>query len=344
MMQFYKYLGFVVLCLGFSAPASALTGHEQQVMDVFERTAPSVAFIRQATVQMDWFSADGYEVPRGAGSGFVWDKEGHIITNFHVIYQADRITVTLANQEAYPAKIVGISPDHDLAVLKITADEEDLVPVNAGTSADLQVGQLALSIGNPFGLDHSLTTGVVSALGRNIRSMTGRKIYDVIQTDAAINPGNSGGPLLNSEGQLIGVSTAIYSPSGAYAGVGFAIPVDVVNRVVPQLIRHGRVKQVGLGVVLIPDRVRRRVGVKGAMILETAPGTPAERAGLRSTLRSVHGNIRFGDVIQAVDGQEVSNNDDLLNILQNKSAGEEITLTIRRDEKVLIKTATLQEL
>jgi len=333
-MKRLGFYGCVCLCL-MAAPVQAqLTEHEQRVIKIFDQVAPSVVFIKNAALQWDWFSADIYEVPMGAGSGFLWDNEGHIITNFHVIYQADRIQVVLSNQKTYEARVVGYSPDHDLAVLKVDAPGEELRPPAIGSSGDLQVGQTALSIGNPFGLDHSLTTGVVSALGRNMRSMTGRQIYDVIQTDAAINPGNSGGPLLNSRGEVIGIATAIYSPSGADAGVGFAIPIDDVRRIVPQLIQYGRVRRAGLGIVLVPDAIRMRMGVQGAMILALEPGGPAEQAGLRQTRRDVFGTIILGDVITALDENSVSGNDDLIRLLESKyRSGDRVRVRFYREGK-----------
>jgi len=336
---------FAMLFCAAGLSHAQLSAEEQQVIAIFEQNAPSVVFIKNASLQMDWFSANIYEIPTGAGSGFVWDKEGHIITNFHVIYEADRIQVVLSNRKGYQAQVVGYSPDHDLAVLKIQAPPEELVSVQIGSSADLQVGQKVLSIGNPFGLDHSLTTGVVSALGRTIRSLTGRQIYDVIQTDAAINPGNSGGPLLNSQGKLIGVSTAIYSPSGAYAGIGFAIPVDVVKRIVPQLIEFGYVKRAGLGIILVPDNIRRQLRVEGAMILQLYPGGPAERAGLRATRRDVFGNIIAGDIITAIAGKPIADSEDLLRIIESQyQAGDEVEIVFRRGDKTGTVKVVLEEL
>jgi len=243
-----------------SQNVTELQDEEESLIELFERVSPSVAFIKNAALQWDWFSTYVYEIPQGAGSGFVWDDQGHIVTNFHVIYQANKIEVILSDQKPYKAKIIGLAPNYDLAVLKVDAPKELLKPVSIGRSELLRVGQKALSIGNPFGLDYSLTTGVVSALGRSMQSISGRKIHDVIQTDAAINPGNSGGPLLDSSGNLIGVSTMIYSTSGSSAGVSFAIPVDTVKRIVPQLIQYGKVKRAGIGVMLVPDNYRKRIG------------------------------------------------------------------------------------
>ncbi|MCA9409230.1 MAG: trypsin-like peptidase domain-containing protein [Candidatus Omnitrophica bacterium] len=322
-----------------------LSSDEQRTIDIFEKTAPSVVFIKNAALQWDWFSTDIYEIPQGAGSGFIWDDRGHIVTNFHVIYQADRIEVTFANQKSYPAKIVGMSPDHDLAVLKIDAPDEVLKPIPLGNSKNLIVGQKALSIGNPFGLDHSLTTGVVSALGRSISSVTGRKIYDMIQTDAAINPGNSGGPLLDSAGHLIGVSTAIFSPSGAYAGVGFAIPVNVVNHVVPQLIQYGKFKRVGLGITLVPDHIREQMVDEGVIVLNVPRGGAADKSGLQPTQRNFFGDILLGDVILSINNHPITDNEELIIYFEKEHRqGDKVEIKIKRDKKIMTVEAVLQEL
>jgi S1-C subfamily serine protease len=335
-----------ILLLGGGSPCAAqLSAEENATVEIFERLSPSVVFIKNASLQWDWFSAYAYEVPQGAGSGFVWDTRGHIVTNFHVIYQADKIEVVLSDQKSYAAKVVGVSPEHDLAVLKIEAPASTLKQIPIGGSKGLKVGQKALSIGNPFGLDHSLTTGVVSALGRSMTSMVGRTINDVIQTDAAINPGNSGGPLLDSAGRLIGVSTAIYSPSGAYAGVGFAIPVDTVRDVIPQLIQYGKVKRVGLEAVLVPDNLRQRLGFEGAMVLDARRGGAADQAGLRPTRRNSLGQVIYGDVIISVDGRPVKNNESLIDVLAgDKKQGDKVNIRFLREGKEYGTTAVLQEI
>ncbi len=334
----------MVLCgVVFSAEAG-FSKNEQNVIDVFKNTTPSVAFIKNATLQWDWFGTNVYEIPQGAGSGFVWDDQGHIVTNFHVIYQASKIEVVLPDQEPYEAKVIGASPDHDLAVLKINAPPGVLKEIPRGSSQDLQVGQTVLAIGNPFGLDHSLSTGVVSALGRSIASISGRKIDDMVQTDAAINPGNSGGPLLNSEGKLIGVSTAIFSPSGAYAGIGFAIPVDTVNRVVPQLIQHGKVKRFGLGISLVPDTTRYQLRLKGALIRDVFRGSGAAHAGLQPTRRGLFGELVIGDLILEVAGKKIEQNEDLLDAFDNRTAGERVEVVYMRNNKVHKVEVELMEL
>jgi S1-C subfamily serine protease len=283
----------------------------------------------------------GQEVQQGTGSGFIWDDAGHIVTNFHVVASMIQsnasATVTLNDHTTYEATLVGVSPDNDLAVVRIRAPKEKLPPIKVGTSNDLQVGQKVFAIGDPFGLDQTLTTGIVSALGRVIPSVTGHLIEDVIQTDAAINPGNSGGPLLDSWRRLIGVNAAIYSPSGAYAGIGFAIPVDTVQRVVPQIIRSGRVARMTIGVIVndrIAQRITRQMGVEGALIIDILPNSPAAAAGLRRTERTRQGIVP-GDVIQKVDNKPVKNGAEFETALQHYNPGDTVTLTIRRGNQTL---------
>jgi S1-C subfamily serine protease len=299
------------------------------------------------------------EVEQGTGSGFVWDKGGHIVTNFHVIANVAQslarggraARVTLANHKTYGATLTGASPDHDLAVLHIDAGEDELVPIPVGRSSDLQVGQLAYAIGNPFGLDHTLTWGVISAIDRQIRSVSDRPLKNIIQTDAAINPGNSGGPLLDSAGRLIGVNTAIYAPgagrggSGGNVGIGFAIPVDEVNRVVPELIADGKVSRPGLGVVPVQEQLARRLGVnEGVLIRRVLPGSPAEKAGLRPTRLSRTGEIELGDVIKSVDGHPIKNFDELYNAMSSHKTGDTVRVGILRDgedQEVQVQLSTV---
>src|SRR5262247_4675204 len=247
-------------------PRGDLAPGEKSTITLFRQAAPSVLHITAISVQRDLFTLNLYQIPEGTGSGFVWDHSGNIITNFHVIQNADVAQVTLGDQTTWKARRVGVAPDKDIAVLRIDAPTNRLQPIPIGTSKDLQVGQSVFAIGNPFGLDQSLTTGVISALGREIESVTRRPIQGVIQTDAAINPGNSGGPLLDSAGRMIGMNTAIYSPSGASSGIGFAIPVDIVNRVVPELIRFGRVTRPGIGVQLVDDQLAQELGAPGPIV------------------------------------------------------------------------------
>jgi len=316
-------------------PRASLTEVETTTISIFREASPSVVHITTSDVRQDVFSLDIFKIPKGSGSGFIWDDEGHIVTNFHVIQGAAEgqlIEVVLSNQSTrFKARVVGAYPGKDLAVLYVDAPKDQLRPMPVGTSTDLQVGQMVFAIGNPFGLDQSLTTGVISALGREIESASGAKIHAVIQTDAAINPGNSGGPLLDSAGRLIGVNTAIFSPSGTYSGVGFAIPVDEVNRVVPQLIRNGTVLRPGIGIRAVPDAVTHGWGLKGALVLDVQPDSPAEKAGLRGTQRSGMRVQRLGDVIIAVNGERVRSVEGLFKALAQHEIGETVKLTILRD-------------
>jgi len=308
-----------------------LTQDEQSTIKVFHRASPSVVFIENTAIQRDPWSFNLFKIPQGNGSGFIWNRSGHIVTNFHVVYGADTIRVVLDDQSDYPARVVGADPDHDLAVLQIQAPQDKLAPVAIGRSKDLQVGQKVLAIGNPFGLDHTLTTGVVSALGRTIQSITGRTIRDAIQTDAAINPGNSGGPLLDSSGHLIGINTQIISPSGAFAGVGFAVPVDIVNRIVPQLIQHGKVIRPSLGVGLIPDQVVAGWGIQGLVIGQIFPAGPADKAGLKGSHTTLRGTIEIGDIITKIEGKTVRTQNDLLDILDQHEAGDTVKVEYERE-------------
>ena len=310
-----------------------LAAEEKSTIELFRSSSPSVAFITTHELRRDFFSLNLTEIPRGTGSGFVWDREGHVVTNFHVIQRANRAQVTLGDQSSWEAELVGAAPEKDLAVLKIDAPREALRPIPVGRSYDLSVGQKVFAIGNPFGFDQTLTTGVISALGREIESLARIPIRDVIQTDAAINPGNSGGPLLDSSGRLIGVNTAIYSPSGSYAGIGFAIPVDTVNWVVPELIAHGRLVRPSLGVELASDRIARNLGIEGALVLRVVDGSGAEEAGLRPTVQTRSGRIRLGDVIVAVEGTSVASSNDVLLALERRNPGDTVTVTVLRDER-----------
>ncbi|SHF06208.1 serine protease, S1-C subfamily, contains C-terminal PDZ domain [Microbulbifer donghaiensis] len=309
------------------------TDDEQNTMQVFNFASPSVVYVTNETLVRDRWTLRLHTVPKGAGSGFIWDDLGHVVTNFHVIEGARKVTITLQDRSEWPAQLVGSAPEKDLAVLKIDAPPELLKPLEAGTSNNLAVGRKVLAIGNPFGLDTTLTTGVVSALGREIQAANNRTIRNVIQTDAAINPGNSGGPLLDSSGRLIGVNTAIYSPSGASVGIGFAIPVDTVKKIVPELIAHGRLVRPVLGIESAPDQWASQYGYEGVAVLRTAPGMPAERAGLRGIYRTRRGGWQLGDVIVEVDSQPVNTYDDLMNVLENHRAGDEVSLGVVRDGK-----------
>jgi len=308
----------------------ALPADEVSTIKLFESAQASVVYITSLSVERDFISMNVFEIPQGAGSGFIWDASGYIVTNFHLIQNAQAAKVTLSDQSMHQASLVGAEPDKDIAVLKINTDGLRLTPIPIGTSKDLRVGQRVYAIGNPFGFDHTLTTGIISGLGREIKSVTERPIQGVIQTDAAINPGNSGGPLLDSAGRLIGMNTAIVSPSGAYSGIGFAVPVDTINRIVPQLIRSGRVKKPGLGIRVIENDLARRHGIVGAIVADVLPGSPAEKNGLEGVHRAQNGAIELGDVITAIDDQIVEDGNDLLRALDEKSPGDRVKLQINR--------------
>lgn len=314
-------------------PRGSIGEEEQSNIQIFKQTNPSVVFINTVSQQMDFFTGDTREVPLGTGSGFVWDKAGHIVTNFHVVNNSSGAQVTLSDHKAYPARVIGVSPSNDLAVLQISAPADRLRPILVGSSHDLQVGQKAFAIGDPFGLDQTLTTGIISALGRTIRSPAGSAISNVIQTDAPINPGNSGGPLVDSSGRLIGVNAAIVSPSGSNAGIGFAIPVDTVNLVVPQLIQHGRVARPKVGVEL-SDRLSQiicsELGVQGVLILGVQPDSPAAEAGLRGT-RQTQGGVLPGDIIQKVGDTPVATSAQFYAALEHHKPGDAVTLQLYRD-------------
>jgi S1-C subfamily serine protease len=315
---------------------------ERSTIGLFRQASPAVVNITAIGVQRDLFTLNLYQIPQGTGSGFVWDTKGNIITNFHVIQNAAAAQVTLADQSNWKAQVVGVAADKDLAVLRIDAPADRLRPIPVGTSKELQVGQSVFAIGNPFGLDQSLTTGVISALGREIDSVTRRPIQGVIQTDAAINPGNSGGPLLDSAGRLIGVNTQIYSPTGASAGIGFAIPVDTVNRIVPELIRSGKIIRPGLGVELAEEQIAKKIGVNGVLIVEVMRGGPAAKAGIRPTRRESSGRVILGDVITAIEGKRVESPNDLFLILENHQVGDTVTVALLRDGKTVQTKVTLE--
>ncbi|KGN51390.1 protease Do-like 1, chloroplastic [Cucumis sativus] len=306
---------------------------ELATVRLFQENTPSVVYITNLAVRQDAFTLDVLEVPQGSGSGFVWDKDGHIVTNYHVIRGASDLRVTLADQTTFDAKVVGFDQDKDVAVLSIDAPKDKLRPIPVGISADLLVGQKVFAIGNPFGLDHTLTTGVISGLRREISSAaTGRPIQDVIQTDAAINPGNSGGPLLDSSGNLIGINTAIYSPSGASSGVGFSIPVDTVSGIVDQLVRFGKVTRPILGIKFAPDQSVEQLGVSGVLVLDAPANGPAGKAGLLPTKRDAYGRLILGDIITSVNGKKVTNGSDLYRILDQCKVGDKVTVEVLRGD------------
>ena len=320
-----------------------LVGEELANINIFRTTSPSVVFITRLNKQVDLFGREVGQQEAGTGSGFVWDTAGHIVTNFHVVQGASGARVTFSDHEVYQAELVGVAPEHDLAVLKINRDGP-LNPIPVGDSADLLVGQKVYAIGNPFGLDQTLTTGIVSALGRTIRSANNLPIDNVIQTDAAINPGNSGGPLLDSSGALIGVNTAIFSPSGANAGIGFAVPSATVNRVVPQLIRYGFVDRPTLGLQLsepISRNVTQRMQVKGELVIGVNANSAAAAAGILPTVRNPDGKIRFGDIITHIDDDAITTSDDIYLALQKHKPGDTVTLKLLRDGQPIDKRVML---
>jgi S1-C subfamily serine protease len=314
-----------------AALPDGLTDGETRDIQIFRTASPATVFITNLALRRAWFSLDVTSVPQGSGTGFVWDTDGHIVTNYHVLQSRERNTkyrVTLWDHSEYDATVIGVAPGKDLAVLRIEAPQELLQPLLLGTSHDLAVGQKVLALGNPFGLDHTLTTGVVSALGRDLEAPDGRTIRDVIQTDAAINPGNSGGPLLDSSGRLIGVNTAIASPSGGFAGVGFAIPSDTVRRLVPQLIEHGEPIRPGIGISILSDYQSRQYGFEGIPIVEVVRGLPADRAGLEAVKVSRGGRVR-GDVIVGVNGRRIRTRADLLDAFEEAGGvGATVELTV----------------
>jgi len=322
-------------------PDDKLGANEQSTIDVFSKFSRSVVHITSLETHRDRMTLDVTEIPQGTGSGFVWDQDGHIVTNFHVVANGDRASVTLNDNSTYPATIIGTAPDKDIAVLHIDAPPQKLLPLPIGQSATLKVGQTVLAIGNPFGLDQTLTTGVVSGLGREIKSVTQHPIFDVIQTDASINPGNSGGPLLDSSGRLIGINTAIYSPSGANAGIGFAVPVDTVNTIVPQLLKFGKITRPGLGINPLSDQIAMQNGIDGVVISSVMPGGAADAAGLSGLKQELNG-FQLGDVIVKIDTIEVHRSSDLFKALDAHKVADQIDVTVDNQGHQRTVKVTLQ--
>jgi 2-alkenal reductase len=302
-----------------------LAEFEALTTQIFEAAAPSVAYIFTESAVVGPL---GRGQARSAGSGFVWDAAGHVVTNFHVVSNAQSVRVRLDLGEPVPAVVVGSAPEYDLAVLRLSHTRATLRPLPIGSSDDLKIGQAVFAIGNPFGLSRSLSTGVVSAIDRHLPIAAGREIRGVIQTDAAINPSNSGGPLLDSAGRLIGVNTAILSQTGSWAGVGFAVPVGTVNRIVPHLVRDGRVPRPGLGVAFLSEDVAARSGYEGLVVADVLPGSAAERAGIRGFDRRAR---RLGDIITEANGRPVYSISDLAEVLEEIGIGKNVELTIVRE-------------
>ena len=327
------------------APRGDLAADEQSNIKLFEHSRDSVVFITTSEQVQDFWTRNVFSESRGTGSGFLWDTHGDIVTNYHVVENASEATIRLSDGRDYRAKLVGVSPTHDIAVLKIDIGTNSPPPLPLGTSDDLRVGQKVFAIGNPFGLDWTLTTGIVSALDRSLTTEDGGSVEHLIQTDAAINPGNSGGPLLDSAGRLIGMNTAIYSPSGASAGIGFAVPVDEINRVVPQIIRYGKYAQPGLG-IRVDEALNRRLsaalGVEGVVILRIEHGSSAAKAGLRSARLRADGYVVPGDIIVAVDKKPVASVGKLYAVLDDYRIGDTVNLSVVRDGNVVTIPVKLQ--
>lgn len=318
-------------------PRGELAADEKSTIELFEKSRDSVVFITTSSEVQDFWSRNTFSVPRGSGSGFFWDESGHVVTNYHVIQNASEATVRLANGKDYKASLVGVSQMHDIAVLKIGIAQKNSLPLPIGTSRDLKVGQKVYAIGNPFGLDWTLTNGIVSALNRSLTEDNGVTVEHLIQTNAAINPGNSGGPLLDSAGRLIGINTAIYSPNGANAGIGFAVPVDTVNRVVPQLIRNGKYTRPALGIEIdenLNERLTELLEIKGVVILRVPSGTSAGKAGLKGIIQTRNGEIIPGDIITAIEGRPVESVGKLAALLDDYKVGDKIKLAVLRQGKV----------
>ena len=321
------------------SPRASLAETEETATEVFRRISPSVAYIVTQTSGGQFLRPDAESL--GAGSGFVWDAAGHIVTNHHVVVGAERVGVRLAGDELLRAEVVGSTADYDLAVLRLVDNHESLQPIPIGSSSDLQVGQMTFAIGSPYGLSRTLTTGVISALDRRLPTGMSREIRGVIQTDAAINPGNSGGPLLDSAGRLIGVNTAILSRSGASAGIGFAVPVDIVNRIVPQIIRDGYVPRPGIGIITLPEELAAQIDVQGIVVADVSPGSPAEAAGLQG-MDAATG--RLGDVVTHINGKRVLSVPDLVAELTDTGVGNEAELTVQRDGETRDVTLTVTDI
>lgn len=331
---FFAVFSVFVVSTTHALPIDDLLQNERNSVDIFQKFSPKVVYVHRLTTVVK-NPYERLQVPAGAGSGMIWDKEGHIVTNFHVINGADNLTVTLLGVTV-PAKVVGVEPRKDIAVLKVNSPKaldllKDFTPFQIIHSKDLLVGQKAMAIGNPFGLDHSLTIGVISALGRQVPGAGGVTIRGMVQTDASVNPGNSGGPLLDSHGRLIGMNAVIYSNSGSSAGIGFAVPSDDIERIVPQLIKNGRVVLAGIGIQRVEPNIAVKLGVsKGVLIADVIPKTPAAKAGLQGTYRNQWGKIIRGDVIVALNGHPVKNYDQLYNLLNDISVGKSVTVTVDR--------------
>lgn len=327
-----------------------LLAYEKNTIGVFKSVAPSVVNVSNIQIARrggPWFDSSYEEVPAGAGTGFVWDNEGHIVTNFHVVQGGTKFLITFRKDNTqYEAKVVGAAPSKDIAVLKLIKMPKSLTPITSGVSKTLEVGQKAMAIGNPFGLDHTITSGIISALGRKIQSVTNLKIHGMIQTDTSINPGNSGGPLIDSRGQLIGMNTAIYSASGSSAGVGFAVPVDTIKRFVPELIKHGEIIRPALGISVLSERHKKMFSIQeeGIVIREVLRSKGAQRSGLRGMTKDRGGRYFLGDIITKVEGKKVKSLDDIFHLLEKFKIGDNVKVEYIRSGKVNTTTVKLSRL
>jgi S1-C subfamily serine protease len=321
-----------------------LSPTEKSNIEIFQQSSPSVVYITTLEDTLNLWTRDITRIPRGTGSGFIWDRQGHVITNYHVLQGASAVRIRLSDHRTFNATLIGASPEHDLAVLRIPMTADMPKPLSIGTSHDLQVGQITYAIGNPFGLDHTLTTGVVSALNRSLRNNYGSSIEDLIQTDAAINPGNSGGPLLDSAGRLIGINTAMFSLSGTYAGIGFAVPVDTVNRIVPQIIKEGHYQRPKLGITInerLNKEITKELGISGVAVIEVQPNSAAERSGLNGVIIK-NNTIVSGDVIVGIDQHKVENTKMLLSTLEKYHIGDTVAVKFFRNDQAREVSLTLE--
>lgn len=336
------FLSLFTVC----AQSADLLPVETKTIEIYRKAVPSTVNVTNIKHARNFYHGE-VEIPQGAGSGFVWDQAGHIITNFHVVQGGNSFVVTFYNDpKQYKAKLIGTAQDKDIAVLKLEEKPNKLSPIETGSSKDLLVGQYSFAIGSPFGLDYTLTTGVISALGRKIDGIGGVKINDMIQTDAAINMGNSGGPLLDSSAKLIGMNTVIFSTSGSSAGLGFAVPADTIKMIVPQLIKHGKVIRPGLGIAIVPESMKNRLlqGSKGIIISHVDPKGSAGKAGLQGLTQDRFGRMYLGDIITNVDGQEVNSLDDIYQVLDKKKIGDSVEVKFRREGKTQAAKVILQAL
>lgn len=350
-MRLRFLIAILTLVVSQAIFATTILSSEENTVNVFKQSADKVIYVHRLSTVINR-AAEKMNIPSGSGTGILWDNKGHIVTNFHVITGADNVAVSIG-KKTYPAKVIGSEPRKDIAVLEITSPEflttiKAFTPFDIAHYEELEVGQKTIAIGNPFGLDHTLTVGVISALGRQVPGAGGVSIRDMIQTDASINPGNSGGPLLDSQGRLIGVNTAIYSQSGSSAGIGFAVPADEISRIVAQIIQHGRVVLAGIGIQRVDQNTAMRLGVnKGILIGDIIPKTPASNIGLKGTYRDKFGQIHIGDIIVGLNNINIKDYDELYDLLTKINIGDEVKLTILRGKKLMyfnIKTIDIAAL